>query len=49
MAPQFMAMMQVLFDPLERVAKLAIFGLIGGLAAMRTKSGRPGPKQRAGD
>jgi EmrB/QacA subfamily drug resistance transporter len=34
MAPQAMALMQVLFDPLERVAKLALFGLIGGLAAI---------------
>lgn len=34
MSPQFMAMMQVLFLPLERVSKLALFGLIGGLAAI---------------
>jgi EmrB/QacA subfamily drug resistance transporter len=34
MAPQAMALMQVLFDPLERVSKLALFGLIGGLAAI---------------
>ncbi|HEY6868513.1 MAG TPA: MFS transporter, partial [Novosphingobium sp.] len=34
MAPQSMALMQVLFDPLERVAKMAMFGLIGGLAAI---------------
>lgn len=34
MSPQFMAMMQVLFTPLERVSKLALFGLIGGLAAI---------------
>ena len=34
MAPQFMALMQVLFSPLERVSKLALFGLIGGLASI---------------
>ena len=34
MAPQAMALMQVLFDPLERVARLAMFGLIGGVAAI---------------
>lgn len=34
MAPQSMALMQVLFDPLERVSKLALFGVIGGLAAI---------------
>lgn len=34
MAPQSMALMQVLFNPLERVAKMAMFGLIGGLAAI---------------
>eukprot|EP01037_Dinobryon_pediforme_P012150 gene12150-12236_t len=34
MAPQAMALLQVLFDPLERVAKMATFGLIGGLAAI---------------
>ncbi|MDE2410253.1 MAG: MFS transporter [Sphingomonadales bacterium] len=34
MAPQSLALMQVLFDPLERVAKMAMFGLIGGLAAI---------------
>lgn len=34
MAPQFMALMQVLFEPLERVSKLALFGLIGGLASI---------------
>ncbi|MEP6867126.1 MAG: MFS transporter [Novosphingobium sp.] len=34
MAPQFMALMQVLFHPLERVSKLAMFGVIGGLAAI---------------
>lgn len=34
MAPQALALMQVLFDPLERVSKLAMFGVIGGLAAI---------------
>lgn len=34
MAPQAMAMMQVLFAPLERVSKMALFGVIGGLAAI---------------
>ena len=34
MAPQFMALLQVLFEPLERISKLAMFGLIGGLAAI---------------
>jgi MFS family permease len=34
MAPQSLAFMQILFDPLERVAKLALFGVIGGLAAI---------------
>lgn len=34
MAPQAMALLQVLFDPLERVSKLALFGVIGGLAAI---------------
>lgn len=34
MAPQFMALMQVLFTPLERIARLATFGVIGGLAAI---------------
>lgn len=34
MGPQFMALMQVLFAPLERIAKLAMFGVIGGLAAI---------------
>lgn len=34
MAPQFMALLQVLFDPLERVSKLALFGLVGGLASI---------------
>ncbi|MBU6267303.1 MAG: MFS transporter [Sphingomonadales bacterium] len=34
MAPQSLALMQVLFSPLERVAKMAMFGLIGGLAGI---------------
>lgn len=34
MAPQAMALLQVLFDPLERVGKMALFGIIGGLAAI---------------
>jgi len=34
MAPQFMALMQVLFEPLERVSKLALFGLIGGISSI---------------
>lgn len=34
MAPQFMALLQVLFNPLERVSKLALFGLVGGLASI---------------
>lgn len=34
MSPQALALMQVLFTPLERVSKLALFGLIGGLAAI---------------
>jgi len=34
MAPQSMALLQVLFEPLERVSKLALFGVIGGLAAI---------------
>lgn len=34
MAPQVMAVVQVLYDPLERVSRLAWFGVIGGLAAI---------------
>jgi EmrB/QacA subfamily drug resistance transporter len=34
MAPQVMALVQVLFEPLERVAKLAWVGVIGGLSAI---------------
>lgn len=34
MAPQFMALMQVMFQPVERISKLAMFGVIGGLAAI---------------
>ncbi|MBC2668834.1 MFS transporter [Novosphingobium piscinae] len=34
MAPQSLALLQVLFTPLERVSKMALFGVIGGLAAI---------------
>jgi EmrB/QacA subfamily drug resistance transporter len=34
MGPQFMALMQVLYTPLERIGKLALFGVIGGLASI---------------
>ncbi|WP_017669969.1 MFS transporter [Blastomonas sp. AAP53] len=34
MSPQALALMQVLFTPLERVSKMAMFGLVGGLAAI---------------
>lgn len=34
MAPQQMALMQLLFNPLERISKLAMFGVIGGLASI---------------
>lgn len=34
MSPQAMALMQVLFSPLERVSRLALFGLVGGLASI---------------
>lgn len=34
MAPQVMAMVQILYSPVERIAKLAFFGLLGGLAAV---------------
>ncbi|RVU07561.1 MFS transporter [Novosphingobium umbonatum] len=34
MAPQAMALVQVLFDPLERVSRMAMFGIIGGLASI---------------
>lgn len=34
MSPQALALMQVLFSPLERVSKLALFGLVGGLASI---------------
>lgn len=34
MAPQVMAIVQVLYTPLERVNRLAWFGVIGGLAAI---------------
>ena len=34
MAPQVMALVQLLFTPLERVSRLAVFGLVGGVAAI---------------
>lgn len=34
MAPQVLALMQVLYDPVERIGRLAWFGIIGGLAAI---------------
>ena len=34
MAPQVMAIVQILYSPLERVGRLAWFGLVGGLAAI---------------
>lgn len=34
MAPQALALMQVMFSPLERVSRMAVFGLIGGLAGI---------------
>lgn len=34
MAPQVMALIQVLYDPVERIGRLAWFGVIGGLAAI---------------
>ncbi|WP_315761453.1 MFS transporter [Sphingomonas sp. Y38-1Y] len=34
MAPQVMAIVQLLYSPLERVARLAWFGVLGGLAAI---------------
>jgi EmrB/QacA subfamily drug resistance transporter len=34
MGPQVMAIVQILFSPLERVARLAWFGVVGGLAAI---------------
>jgi len=34
MAPQVLALMQILFDPIERIARLAWFGIIGGIAAI---------------
>lgn len=34
MGPQVMAIVQILFTPLERVARLAWFGVVGGLAAI---------------
>jgi hypothetical protein len=38
MAPQAMALVQILFDPVERVARMAMFGIIGGLAAIAGRS-----------
>ncbi|WP_320076651.1 MFS transporter [Novosphingobium ovatum] len=34
MGPQVMALIQVMFEPLQRVSKMALFGIIGGLAAI---------------
>ncbi|UAJ11095.1 MFS transporter [Glacieibacterium megasporae] len=34
MAPQVIALVQLMYSPLERVARLAVFGLVGGLAAI---------------
>ncbi|MEO6093845.1 MAG: MFS transporter [Novosphingobium sp.] len=34
MGPQVMALIQVLYDPVERIGRLAWFGVIGGLAAI---------------
>lgn len=34
MAPQMIALVQLMYSPLERVARLAVFGLVGGLAAI---------------
>lgn len=34
MAPQVLAMMQLLYTPVERIGRLAWFGVIGGLAAI---------------
>ncbi|MFT4053608.1 MAG: MFS transporter [Novosphingobium sp.] len=34
MAPQVMAIVQILYSPTERIGRLAFFGLIGGLAAI---------------
>ncbi len=34
MAPQAMALVQVIFEPVERIARMAMFGVIGGLAAI---------------
>ncbi|MEO7656667.1 MAG: MFS transporter [Sphingomicrobium sp.] len=34
MAPQVLAMMQLLYTPVERISRLAWFGVIGGLAAI---------------
>ena len=34
MAPQALALVQVLFTPRERVSKMAVFGLVGGIASI---------------
>lgn len=34
MAPQVMAVIQILYDPVERIGRLAWFGVIGGLAGI---------------
>jgi len=34
MAPQVMAIVQILYSPTERIGRLAFFGLLGGLAAI---------------
>lgn len=34
MAPQVMALMQVMFNPVERISRMALFGVVGGLAAI---------------
>ena len=34
MAPQALALVQVIFEPLERVSRMALFGVIGGLASI---------------
>lgn len=34
MAPQVLAMMQLLYDPVERIGRLAWFGVIGGISAI---------------
>ncbi|WP_267388414.1 MFS transporter [Sphingomonas sp. GC_Shp_3] len=34
MAPQVIALIQLMYSPLERVSRMAVFGLVGGLAAI---------------